>query len=174
MFDKLALMFLSNSFRPNFYQETLPSTPSPKKRRMNPDAANNSLSTSYPPPPHASAGGFPMSDAIESYHERSPERYMYDEDYRNMDAINTKQEPPSEFGWNPGHNIDHPLPHVKEEIMEPFMGESFLSLLCSIKRNMIYKFDVKCAIFYVMADKKKIKFIIKILIKLCKRHCRQN
>ncbi|GBM05890.1 Transposon Tf2-6 polyprotein [Araneus ventricosus] len=92
----------SAHFKPNFYQETLLNSPSPKKRPPNPETSNSfhvNTSNSYP--------------------RESPSKvYIYDDDeFIEIDLPPpppTKQEPPEEFHWDNVRSMTrHEENHIK-------------------------------------------------------------
>ncbi|CAL1263969.1 unnamed protein product [Larinioides sclopetarius] len=91
----------SAHFKPNFYQETLLNSPSPKKRPPNPETPNSfhgNTSNNYP--------------------RESPSKvYIYDDDEFieiDLPPPPVKQEPPEEFHWDNVHSItQHEENHIK-------------------------------------------------------------
>ncbi|XP_035226114.1 uncharacterized protein LOC118198527 isoform X3 [Stegodyphus dumicola] len=97
--------------KPNFYQETLPSTP-PQKRRTAPEAST----------PLAHPSGFPQSSAFPKsnnsgmFIEGSPKIYQYDEEYtEEMDVSSAKQDTSNDFSWKNVHNLVH-VPADQQEL----------------------------------------------------------
>ncbi|XP_055944802.1 titin-like isoform X2 [Argiope bruennichi] len=97
----------SAHFKPNFYQETLLNSPSPKKRPPNSEAPNSF---------HGSTSN--------NYNHESPSKvYIYDDDEFieiDLPPPTTKQEPPEEFHWD---NV-RSMTHHEENHLKPFHENS--------------------------------------------------